>query len=156
MLRYNGIIIEGADQQGKSTLCKVISSKMGWPIIHFGRPDESFNFHSDYLVATGTISDRNFLSEIVYSNFRNGNHRVKDVDALQQDFSSRNFLLVLVDREEYFIHSDREELFDKEQIDKAIDLYNEEFEKLTMPKLKINMSNSTGIMKIFKLLKQLK
>lgn len=150
-----GVIIEGADQQGKSTLCKMINEAVGWKVKHFGLPPKDFNFHSDYFFGRYMISDRNFLSEIVYSNFRNDKHRVKDVELLQQEFINRKVVLILVDREEHFIHDNiRREDFNSGQIISAIHLYKTAFENLKMPKAKINIHKDFD--KIQDLLKRLR
>lgn len=138
MLKFDNIIVEGADQQGKSELCRKISELTGWSVVHFGPPDSDFDFHKDYLVEKHTISDRNFLSEIVYSKIRNQGHRVKNLPMLQYTMMIRNYLLVLVDREEFYIYEDREEKFSREQIQDAVKIYRSEFEKITITKIKIN------------------
>lgn len=138
MYKIERIIIEGADQQGKTELCKKISSITGWKIIHFSPPKSNFNFHKDYLVDKYTISDRNFLSELVYSQIRGSKHRVKNLKLLQEKMIVNNYLVVLVDREEFYIHDEREEKFSREEIEIAIKLYRNIFFNLKMNKLIIN------------------
>lgn len=132
------IIVEGSDQQGKSTMCKYLNEKLGWNVIHFGKPPLDFNFHSDYITDVNTISDRNFLSEIVYSNFRGNSHRVVELKNLQDKMLVLDYLLILVDREDQFVFENREEDFSASQISKAIDIYRTEFENITFNKVRIN------------------
>ena len=43
-----GIIIEGAEQQGKSTFCKKLVDRLGLEVVHFGPPTKDFDFFGGY------------------------------------------------------------------------------------------------------------
>jgi thymidylate kinase len=130
------IIIEGADQQGKTTLCNVLQDKLGWDIRHFGKPFDGFDFVKDYLLPKDTISDRNFLSEVVYSKVQDRVSRAQPtlLCNLMQDT-----LLILLDREDDFVFDgERSEAYSQEDIEKAISIYRTAFKKLTINKIKLN------------------
>lgn len=126
------IIVEGADQQGKTTLCKKLQSALGWTVKHYGPPSEDFDFHGDYLLEAHTISDRNFISEIVYSTIKGKEHRVKDLDALVDKMD--DVLLVYVDRYEDFNFQHRNEMYTYSQILEARSIYREVIAEINMKK----------------------
>lgn len=126
------IIVEGADQQGKSTLCKKLQSVLGWDIKHYGPPSKDFDFFNDYLLEAHTISDRNFLSEIVYSTIKGNSHRVDDLDALIEEMD--DVLLVYVDRYNDFKFEARNEMYSEAQILQARELYRNLVSSLAMKK----------------------
>lgn len=132
------IIVEGADQQGKSTLCKILAEKLGWDIIHYGKPDEDFNFIDDYIIPDMTISDRNFLSEVVYSKV-NGRKSRTSTTLMSNIFRSNGALLILLDREESFkFDYTRPEEYSDEKVNQAIQYYREEFKHVNMEKMRLN------------------
>lgn len=126
------IIVEGADQQGKSTLCKKLQSALGWDIKHYGPPSKDFDFFNGYLLEAHTISDRNFLSEIVYSTIKGNRHRVDNLSALIEEMD--DVLLVYVDRYENFIFEPRNEMYSEAQILQARELYRNLVSGLAMKK----------------------
>jgi hypothetical protein len=67
------LIIEGSDCLGKSTIVKAISDKLMEPgcrhyTCHMSRPDDSFNFFTDYanMMGVNTIQDRFHLGALAY------------------------------------------------------------------------------------------
>lgn len=136
---FKSIIVEGADQQGKSQLCEQLAKLTGFEIKHYGMPDGDFNFSSDYLLEPGVISDRNFMSEIVYSKIRGEKMRIQYMTWLQQMMIERGTLLILCDREHQFVfEADRDEEYKREQILKARELYRIAYYDLDMSKMRFN------------------
>jgi thymidylate kinase len=132
------IIVEGADQQGKTTLVNYLSEKLKWNIIHFRKPAENFDFVSGYMIPEKTISDRNFLSEIVYSQVCERKSRAS-MELLSNVFRTRDTLLIVLDREDSFIFDkSRKEDYVESDIYFAIDLYKKEFKKVNMEKMILN------------------
>lgn len=132
------IIVEGADQQGKSTLCKILADRLGWEVKHFGKPSEDFNFIADYIVPEYTISDRNFLSEIVYSMVKNVKSRAQFM-LLDNIFKNKETLLIVMDREDYFVFdSSRHEDYTYKAIVQAIELYRKVYRQISFEKIMIN------------------
>lgn len=127
-MKINSIIVEGADQQGKSTFCRFLSGLLGWRIVHYGVPNEIFDFDKDYLLEKGEIADRNFISEVVYSQIRGEKHRLKkDIWYMLGRFVERGTLVVILNRTNWHFE-DREEEYEFDQIVKAKALYNEFFQ----------------------------
>ena len=65
------ILIEGADQVGKSTLATALSKRLNLPVKHLGKPGElgySLAFFTEYFSSSG-IYDRAHLGGIVYGEF---------------------------------------------------------------------------------------
>lgn len=132
------IIIEGADQQGKTTLCNQLAKQLEWDVIHYRKPDESFNFTSGYKLPIYTISDRNFLSEIVYSKITDRPSRAS-MELQSNVHRHDETLLIMLDREDDFkFDSNRHEDYNLNQIIKARLVYRDEFKKLNMEKMKLN------------------
>lgn len=133
------IIVEGADQQGKTTLCNLLKEKLGYDVVHYGKPADDFDFHVDYFLQDNTISDRNFLSEIVYSRINNRESRIKGPEKLEQDFIDSETVLILMDRGPHFeFDNTRHEDYSQYDIAKAIGIYREEFKKLKLRKFQLN------------------
>jgi thymidylate kinase len=136
------IIIEGADQQGKTTLRDELANALGWCTTHYSKPFEGFDFVTDYLLPENTISDRNFLSEVVYSKV-NGKPSRAQASLMCNLFSRDKTLLILMDREEDFVFdTERLEDYSLENIEKARNLYRVEFDKLNINKIKLNPNSS--------------
>lgn len=132
------IIVEGADQQGKTTLCRILSDRLGWEVKHFGKPANDFNFIADYVIPENTISDRNFLSEVIYSRINNSKCRAQFM-LLNNIFKNNDTLLILCDREGYFVFdTKRYEDYSYEAIQMAINLYRQTYELVSFDKLIVN------------------
>lgn len=142
-MKIRRIIIEGADQQGKSTLTKYLAEKLNWNITHFGKPTEEFSFFTDYIVPEHTISDRNFMSEIIYSRIRKQNCRINNLELLQQTLHEYGTILIMLSRGENFqFDGDRHEEYTQFQIYQAMAFYKEEFDNIIMQKYFINPNSS--------------
>lgn len=153
---YKRIIIEGADQQGKSTLCQMLAMRLGWKVIHFNMPNSKFDFFNGYFVGENTICDRSFLSEIVYSKIRGAIPRVQSFHICNR-LSKENTLIILMDREDSFVFDNyRKEEYSEEAIKKAIDLYKSEFTKLPMEKLHLNPNSDDYTTRVENLIKLIK
>lgn len=133
-----GIIIEGSDQTGKSTIVKKLSEKLGLPIIHHKRSTDEANF--DYFngyfqeidsgkYKTGLIFDRSYLSEVVYGTVKRGGSHIDYVlqTRIEEKFSDLGYFLVILlrdeerweDRPEYVTKEENQEI-EKFYIDEAM------------------------------------
>ena len=129
------IIVEGSDQQGKTTLVHELIKRLNWTAVHFGKPPEDFNFFTDYITESSVISDRNFLSEIVYSRVAKRDCKIHNVDLLQKALKDYGTILILCDRGESFVFDKtRHEDYTQFQIAQATSYYREEFAKLKIKK----------------------
>lgn len=141
MNKITNIIVEGADQQGKTMICERFSRILGWKVLHFPPPPEDFDFHEDYILPPFMISDRNFMSEIVYRSLENRPYRLVDQIVLQEKMAD-NTIFILVDRGEHFKFQNRDELFTEEQIQEARMLYSTFFSSVRLEKYRLNPNSS--------------
>ena len=62
-----GLIIEGADGTGKTTLAKIIAAKFGWDICHCTAEDPAdFDFYKQTVRKKNVIWDRHTIGELIY------------------------------------------------------------------------------------------
>jgi len=135
------IIVEGADQQGKSTVCDMLHGLLNWPVEHFNLTiPKEFDFHGSYILPENSISDRSYLSEIVYSSIRGCESRVVKKELLEERMKCRCTLLILCDRKENYTHSNRDEYLSESQILRARAVYRDVFEEVRMVKTKVDPS----------------
>lgn len=94
------IIVEGPDKVGKSTYISEnlsLYALNGFNIIHFAAPSKNFNFLHNYMshliTEENEIVDRNFISEIVYSDVMERECRINQIEG--------DLLLAAVNRPEY-------------------------------------------------------
>lgn len=139
------IIVEGADQQGKSTLCKFLAAQLGWKVVHFAKPDENFDFVKGYMLDDNTISDRNFVSELVYSRVNDKKSRAQR-ELLANLFRTSDTLLIMVDRRSEFVFdAKRHEDYTEEQISKARMYYAYEYDMIRMHKVTFNPNRDSEV-----------
>lgn len=148
-----GIILDGAEQQGKSTLAAKLSKLLGYPIRHFDKPPKNFDFWEDYFIEAESncpwLLDRCFTSELVYGKYFNRN-RISDEHKarLEKRFTSLNYMFVLCELNNDWI--DRDETVTKEQNIEIKKLYRDMYNNLNMPKI-IVRPDENGIKQILKL-----
>ena len=119
MNKIKRFIVEGADQQGKSTICAYLKFRLSWKVVHFPKPPKGFDFHDDYLLPENTISDRSFLSEIVYAKIDGRAHRIPKLQELKQTIANSNTVLIILDRGDNFEFESRREDYTEKQIRRA-------------------------------------
>lgn len=113
----NGYIIEGADQQGKTTIVKNICENSKRRSYKFGVPNKDFDFFKSYIDPfinnNYTVYDRSFVSEVVYSRvIPNRKVRVERFKDLVDFFKNNNFVFLFVERSDH-VWEDREEEFEE-------------------------------------------
>lgn len=74
------IIIEGPDGAGKSTIAKIIAKKLKLKYIHGTYKDPSDLSWFTHSIQAGTVIDRSFISEIIYSKVLGRTCRISDSD----------------------------------------------------------------------------
>lgn len=155
---YNIAILEGADQQGKTSFSTILKNVLHeWDVVHYGIPDENFDYHYDYFVKAQTISDRNFISEIVYTTLQGKKSMIKNLDKIVEYFSNMKTVVLYFDREEHFTFQDRDEAFTKGEILRAREIYKDVINSINLDVIRINphdINTYRGIGKIFKRSKQ--
>ena len=134
-----GIIIDGAEQQGKSTLCKKLASILNYPVVHFPPPPDDFDFFDDYFKAINEckspiIFDRSYTSELVYGSYFDRCHI--DIDRqfdIESKFLGLGYMFVLSELNIPWI--DREETVNKQQNKEIKKLYREVYNTISLPKI---------------------
>lgn len=116
------LIIEGADQQGKTEVARYMSQRTGYRIKHFGSPKENFNFYADYFVDDYTICDRSYISEIAYSLLDGRPCRVKEV-VLLGEWMRERAIVIWVDRHTDFVFEQRDEKYTEGEILEVREIY---------------------------------
>lgn len=151
MYKTGGIIIEGGEQQFKTSFCLELSKRLNLPIVHYTRNygsnnEGEFDYANGYFIdidryKTGIIFDRNYVSELVYGKYFNRNNITNDIkNKIESEFNKLNYFLVLLQREQ-FNWINRDEYISEKQNYKIIELYNEVFNLLKIEKYKIDPSN---------------
>ena len=148
-----GIILDGAEQQGKTTLSKKLSLALDYPVCHFGTPRKCFDFWDDYFIEAESncpwILDRCFTSELVYGKYFNRSNINEELKIkLEKRFTKLKYIFVLCELDQPWI--ERPETVTKEQNVEIKKLYREMYNNLNMPKI-IVRPDDEGIEKIIKL-----
>ena len=154
-----GIIIDGAEQQGKSTLSKKLASILNYPIAHFGPPPEGFDFFEDYFdpiqkYNKPVIFDRSYTSELVYGTYFDRCHI--DVDRqfdIESRFMELGYIFILSELNIPWI--DREETVNKQQNKEIKKLYRDVYNTISIPKM-IVTPDPSGIKKVLDLHRKIK
>ena len=137
----NGIIIEGADQQFKSSICEKLSEATGMPIIHYGLAHDGYDYCEGYFrdidkYKTGLIFDRSYMSELVYGPvMRNScNITPEKKKKIEDRFNKLGYFLVVLERHDPKWVSDREEYVPEDISNKIIEKYREVYLDINIEK----------------------
>ncbi len=104
--RIKGIVVEGVDCSGKSTLIRHLKSELsrhGWDVCNLSHRDgDQFERYMwQYVNANRILFDRAHFSEIVYGNeWRKGNHFSDAERKLLDKYVFENFLVIFVSSSE--------------------------------------------------------
>jgi hypothetical protein len=145
-MKTGGIIVEGAEQQGKSTFCDKLSKRLDVEIIHmhkgYGFVDGKFDYLTGYFYDIDRrpgpfIYDRSYVSELAYGNvFQRNNITPEILRGIESRFQDLGYFLVLLELNLPWI--DRAETVTKEQNEKVKIAYREVFPRLKIDKFMIN------------------
>ena len=154
MHKTGGIIVEGAEQVGKSTFCERLSSALHLPLVHmhkeYGFIDGRFDYFHSYFVdiektSTPLVFDRFYISELVYGSFFNRSNITPQIHAkIEKRLRDLGYLVVLLTHEKN-AWIDREEMITCEQNEQIAQSFNDTFETLRVPKMKINARDSSAL-----------
>ena len=147
-MKTGGIIIEGAEQQGKSTFCRKLNEKLGIEVIHmhkgYGFIDSRFDYESGYFFDIDRrpgpfIYDRSYMSELTYGKVFKRDNITPEIQARVEDrFRELGYFLVLLELNNPWIH--REETVTREQNERIKEAYREVYPTLKIDKFIINPS----------------
>lgn len=145
-----GILIEGADHSGKTTLAKHLADVFKIKYFHFSKETGvyrgSFDYFNGYFYDieqnpySSFVFDRQFVSEIVYAKVLNRKTFINDTlrDVIVNKFNRYGYIFILVDSDNEWDES-REQYIDKDLNDKVKKEFNKQFELLKFNyKLKVN------------------
>ena len=145
-MNEGGIIIEGAEQQGKSTFCDKLIKILGIEAVHMhknygfvnGKFDYSTGYFYDIDRRSGPfIYDRSYVSELVYGKLFQRNNITPEIQAnIEKRFIKLGYFLVVLELNQPWII--REETVTKEQNEKIKMIYREIYPTLTIDKFLIN------------------
>lgn len=135
-MKFKSIIIEGADQQGKTNLCAALSHALNWKIESFKKVDSNFDYFQGYVLEPETIGVVSFLTEIVNSQIEKRACKIKST--LELEKLMPDTLLILVDRFDSFVFDPKKESLPYADILKARLLFRQEFTFIHMPKIVVN------------------
>jgi len=154
----NGIIIEGADQQFKSSICEKISEATGMPIIHYGLASDGYDYCEGYFrdvdkYETGLIFDRSYMSEIVYGPvMRNScNITLEKKKIIEDRFNELGYFLVVLERENPNWVITREEYVSRDIFDKIIERYREVYTVINIEKYFFDPAIESSLENILKI-----
>jgi hypothetical protein len=137
-LKTGGIIIEGAEQQGKSTFCKKLQERLGIEVIHFGPPQKDFDYFSGYFVDIDKrpgpfLFDRSYVSELAYGQVFNRKNITHDIqNKIENKFNELGYFLVLLELNLPWIN--RDETVSREQNEKVKLAYKDVFSTIQLDK----------------------
>lgn len=144
-MKTGGIIIEGAEQQGKSTFCDKLTRRLGIEVVHmhkgYGFVDGKFDYRTGYFYDIDRrpgpfIYDRSYVSEMVYGRLFGRNNITQEVQHdVESRFKDLGYFLVLLELDIPWI--DRDETVTREQNDKVKQLYREVYPGLAIDKFLI-------------------
>ena len=145
-MKTGGIIVEGAEQQGKSTFCDKLFRRLGVEIIHmhkgYGFVDGKFDYLTGYFYDIDRrpgpfIYDRSYVSELAYGRvFQRRNIMPEILQGIESRFQDLGYFLVLLELNLPWI--DRAETVTQEQNEKVKTAYREVFPQLKIDKFLIN------------------
>lgn len=136
-----GIIVEGAEQSGKSTLCRQLADRLGFKLVHYGPAAPDFDYYSGYFENIERepgdyIYDRSYPSELVYGSlFRRNNIDGRLQRLIETRFSELGYVFVLCHWDGDWI--EREETVTQSQNRVVASTYDRVFESITLPKLRL-------------------
>ena len=141
-----GIIVDGAEQTGKSTFCRRLAEKLGYELVHmhkgYGFVDGVFDYVSGYFYDIDRnpdlsfVYDRNYLSELAYGGmFERGNITPEVQARIEQRFAQLGYVVVLCHYDGGWI--DREETITREQNELVAKHFESAYNSVTLPKIKV-------------------
>jgi len=146
-----GIIVEGADQMGKTTFCDKLSKELNMGVIHYSPPKPGVNFYQEYtkhVIGTSRpiLFDRNYMSEMVYGPlFRGASGVTPDIKKqIESVYNDRNYCLILLNRKNYKWEN-RPEMYTEEQNQNVIHSFLSVFNTINMTKLLIDAFDADAI-----------
>lgn len=140
-MKTGGIIVEGAEQQGKTTFCKKLQERLGIEVIHYGPASKDYDYFNGYFVDIDQrggpfIFDRSYISELSYGKVFSRNNITAEIkNKIEKKFSDLGYFMILLELNRPWIS--REETVTKEQNEKVKLAYREIYSTLNIDKFVI-------------------
>jgi len=137
-MKTGGIIVEGAEQQGKTTFCKKLQERLGIEVIHYGPAAKDYDYFNGYFVDIDQrggpfVFDRSYISELSYGKVFSRNNITTEIkDKIESKFSDLGYFMILLELNRPWIG--REETVTKEQNEKVKVAYREIYPTLNIDK----------------------
>lgn len=123
--KYKQIMIDAVDGCGKTTVCEILSKKLGWPIVKMpsmpeyfkkGMTEEFSKLFNDTIVQfshVNFIMDRGYTSSLVYSKIYNRDFDLSYLEDIEAKLNNKVIILT-GDDEELFRRRPSDEIIKKE------------------------------------------
>ena len=160
MSKTGGIIVEGAEQVGKSTFCRKLVDRLGIPLVHmhkdYGFINGKFDYFKSYFVDIDVanepiIFDRFYVSELAYGKlFERGNITQNIQDKIEAKLRDLGYVVVLLTPHDY-AWLDRDEMITSEQNQLVTKYFDEAYDDLHVPKMKANAFDPSSIERVIEM-----
>ena len=154
MKKTGGIIVEGAEQVGKSTFCKKLSDALGLSTVHmhkeYGFINGKFDYCNSYFIDIEAgdqplIFDRFYVSEIAYGRMFNRNNITETIQGkIERRLRELGYIVILLSspNREWI---ERDEMISRVQNIKISNYFDEAFGDLRVAKMKLNAFDHDSI-----------
>jgi len=152
----SSIIVDGADQQGKTTfaakLAKWMEEIIGKPVevIHFvkSKAQDQVGYYTNPLLrADGPfVIDRNYVSELVYGPLFRGKSAIDDSDKsnIEMKYDEANAFVVILKRKNYK-WEERDEMYTKDDNLKIIKGFDDVYDSISIDKMKVDAFDEESV-----------
>jgi len=159
-MKRGGIIVEGAEQVGKSTFCQKLREWLDLDLVHmhkdYGFVEGKFDYFKSYFHDIDKqdepiVFDRHYVSELAYGRlFDRDNIDDKIKAQIETKLRDLGYIIVLlVPRAGAWL--DREEMITSEQNELVSQYFDEAYEDLRVTKIKVNAFDDASFNKVIEL-----
>lgn len=159
--KLGGIILEGADQSGKSYVAQLLCDRLGFTYHHFTAPEGTPDFRLEYIQPIlqndqPYVFDRSYVSEMVYGAVHRGGSGITPEikEYIEEFLNARHYILVYMEREPGRDWVEREEMYSKKSNKDVIDEYERIYPTIGIPKMRANSYDPDVIDKIVEFYKR--
>lgn len=159
--QLGGIILEGADQSGKSFVAQALHDRLGFEVYHFSKPDKNTDFRLEYITPIMTseepyIFDRSYVSEMAYGAVhRGGGGITPEIKEYVEEFlNDRHYVLVYMVRNPEKEWITRDEIYSEEDNKKVIAEYERIYPTIGILKMRADSYDPDVIEKIVEFYKR--
>lgn len=159
-MKTGGIIVEGAEQVGKSTFCEKLSKRLGLGLVHmhkdYGFVNGKFDYFKSYFhdidrQSLPLVFDRHYVSELAYGKmFDRKNIDAKIKTSIETRLRDLGYIVVLLmPQNKQWI--EREEMITHEQNNVVTQYYDDVYKGLRVTKIKVNAFDVMSLDRVIEL-----